>query len=206
MKKNVITMLYAIMLGVICAAIPTAVVMYTAPLRDANAKAEEIRNIFEVLEIKFDKHAKSADLVSQFGTDVKTETFGSTRVYVKPEGADSAKRIVAVPFSGRGIWGPIKGFLSLEADYTTIHGISFYQQEETPGLGGEISSAQFRAKFRGKSIVDAAGKPGFHIRRNGAHEQNVIDGISGATLTCKKVDALVNDLATHFYEERTHVR
>jgi Na+-transporting NADH:ubiquinone oxidoreductase subunit C len=201
MKKNSFTMLYAIMLGLVCSVIPTAVVTYTAPLREANAKAEEIRNIFTVLEIPYERRATSGELVRLFDRDVKTDTIGDLIVYERP-GAG----LVAVPFAGRGIWGPIKGLLSLQTDYATIHGISFYYQEETPGLGGEISSPGFRDKFKGKSIVDASGKPGFRILRTGASGLNEIDGISGATLTCNKVDLLLNGMIRHLYRERSNVK
>ena len=73
----------------------------------------------------------------------------------------------------------------------TIRGITFYEQEETPGLGGEITAAWFREQFVGKSIIGADGKPGIIIRRGGEPAPNKVDAISGATLTCDKVQAML---------------
>jgi Na+-transporting NADH:ubiquinone oxidoreductase subunit C len=109
---------------------------------------------------------------------------------------------VAVPFAGDGLWGPIRGFLALEADRRTIRGIAFHEQEETPGLGGEIAGEAFRAQFRGKRIVAADGTPGIVIRRGkGAQAVNEVDGITGATMTCEKVQAMLNRLIARIAKE-----
>jgi Na+-transporting NADH:ubiquinone oxidoreductase subunit C len=100
---------------------------------------------------------------------------------------------VAVPFAGQGLWGPIKGFLALKPDLKTIHGVTFHEQEETPGLGGEIGADWFRDQFKGKSIEDAQGKRGIRIRRGGgATGPNEVDAITGATMTSERVEEMLN--------------
>ena len=111
----------------------------------------------------------------------------------KPEGSDVVVA-AAVKFIGPGLWGPIKGFLALEPDMKTIRGLTFYEQEETPGLGGEIASSWFRKQFVGKSIVDEKGNPGIIISSSGEAAPNKVDGISGATMTCDKVQIMLNEL------------
>jgi Na+-transporting NADH:ubiquinone oxidoreductase subunit C len=77
---------------------------------------------------------------------------------------------------------------------STIRGITFYEQEETPGLGGEIVTEGFRKGFVGKRIHDKEDNVGIVIGKPGsAQEQNEIDGISGATMTCEKVQAMLNE-------------
>ena len=73
----------------------------------------------------------------------------------------------------------------------TIRGLTFHEQEETPGLGAEITSEAFRDQFKGKPLVNPEGKPGIRIRV-GASGPNEVDGITGATMTCDKVEALLN--------------
>lgn len=102
---------------------------------------------------------------------------------------------VAVDFSGPGLWAPIKGILALEQDMKTIRGVTFYEQKETPGLGGEISGEDFRSRFTGKKIVAGDGTAGIVIKaglKDGA--DNEIDGISGATMTIDKVSQMLNDV------------
>jgi Na+-transporting NADH:ubiquinone oxidoreductase subunit C len=102
-----------------------------------------------------------------------------------------------------GLWGPIKGVLALEPDLRTIKAISFYQQEETPGLGGEIGADWFRRQFQNKRIVSAEGKAGFRVLKPGsASGPAEVDGISGATMTSQRVGLMLDNLAKLIAEER----
>ena len=198
MKSNLYALIYAALLGLACAMLPTAVGIYTTPFRQANEKAEEIRNILEVLEIPYSKKLTSQQLVTLYEKNVSVRDMHNLKMYVSGTGDI---KISAVRFAGAGIWGPIKGFLALRPDMKTINGISFYQQEETPGLGGEIGTPAFRNQFKGKLVVDESGKPGFHIRRNNAKGRNEVDGISGATLTCGKVELILNSVIGQITKE-----
>jgi len=125
---------------------------------------------------------------------VREEGDGERRRYVYAPAESGGKVLaVAIPFAGQGLWGPIRGFLALEPDLTTIRGFRIFQQEETPGLGGEIQSAEFGSQFRGKAIRDASGQPGLWVRRKGkAAGANELDGITGATMTCDKLTGILN--------------
>jgi len=203
--KNLYTMFYAAILGLVCALIPTAVGTYTRPLREANAKVDEIKNTLRVLGIPFSASTPSKELVTFFQDRVVQQKSGDlTLYYAKPEAGQAADP-VAIRFEGRGVWGPIRGYLALGSDMRTIKAITFYYHEETPGLGGEISTAAFMGKFPGKKIVGSDGAPGFHIKRLGASEQNEIDGISGATLTGGKVETILTLLADRIVKENIHV-
>ena len=64
-------------------------------------------------------------------------------------------RLVILPVSGTGFASTIYGYLALDGDLNTIRGITFYEHEETPGLGAEIENEQWRAKWIGKKVRDA---------------------------------------------------
>jgi Na+-transporting NADH:ubiquinone oxidoreductase subunit C len=98
----------------------------------------------------------------------------------------------ALSFAGPGLWGPVEGFLCFEEDMRTISAVSFYKQEETPGLGGEISSVAFTRQFEGLSAVGPDGKPGIAVVGGGASGPNEVDAISGATMTSDKVQEMLN--------------
>ena len=122
-----------------------------------------------------------------------------------PEGTEDP-RAVAVGFTGMGLWGPILGVLALEPDMRTIRGVRFYQQEETPGLGGEIGSLWFQEQFEGKRIVSSDGQPGFGVVKPGSPSgPNSVDGISGATMTSQRVEEMLNALAIQVHEETPNV-
>lgn len=102
-----------------------------------------------------------------------------------------------VPVVGKGLWSTIYGYIALKPDMNTVHGIAFYKQGETPGLGAEIQSKWFQDNFKGKKIRDEQGnlvsievvkgklQPGMKNR------EHKVDGISGATLTGNGVTQLL---------------
>ncbi len=194
MKQSLYTFTYAAVLGTVCALLLTGAGRFTASYREANAQAEKVRNILAVLEVPFEPRAASQELLAVFERYVLAEERGDLTLYlyVDPEAGQGLKA-VAVPFAGQGLWGPIKGFLALKPDLKTIHGVTFYEQEETPGLGGEIGADWFRDQFKGKSIEDAQGKRGIRIRRGGgATGPNEVDAITGATMTSERVEEMIN--------------
>ena len=105
----------------------------------------------------------------------------------------------AVPVSGYGLWSTIYGFLALEKDGETIAGFTVYAHGETPGLGGECEKEWFKEQFVGKKITD---KEGNFIsvgiakgKVKGAIPEtkwdNWVDGMSGATITSKGIQAFL---------------
>ena len=188
------TLLFSAILGTACSLLLTAGGDLTASRRKANAKAEEVRNVLGVLGADVPANAAAADLVGIFEEKVRKDRVGGVDIF-RYGGSSTAPAAVAVPFAGPGLWGPVKGFLALEDDMNTIRAITFHEQEETPGLGGEIGSDWFRDQFRGKKIRSSTGSAGIRILRGtgGAKSDSEVDGITGATLTCRKVQAMLND-------------
>ena len=195
MKGSLYSLIYAAVLGTVCALLLTAVADVTAPYRKANEEAEEILNVLMVLDVNLPSDTSAKQLSEVFEKNVREEKRNGIEAYVRfqPEAKEQIQAI-ALRFSGAGLWGPIKGFLALEPDMKTIRGLTFYEQVETPTLGGEIAAKWFRDQFVGKSIVDKDGNPGFVISSSGDPAPNKVDGISGATMTCDKVQMMLNEL------------
>lgn len=201
MKGNAYTLFYAAVLGIVCAMVLTFAASFTAPYKKANAEAEEVKNILMALNVPIPKKASSSELLKIYKENVHQEKRGEITVYAyTPANIEDAA--IAMRFAGPGLWGPIKGFLALNPKITKIRGITFYEQEETPGLGGEIATPSFRDKFAGLSIRDKAGKPGIIIKSGGEAAQNKVDGISGATMTCDKVQQMLNAAIRSITEEK----
>ena len=204
MKDNAYTVFYSLVLGVVCAALLTAASIVAEPYKKANARAAEERNILGVLEVPFDQNASAAQLSKTFEKNVRAVERGGQKIYEYVGDDPSRPQAVAVPFAGPGLWGPVKGFLALESDMKTVRSVSFYEQEETPGLGGEIGSAWFQGQFKGKVITDPSGQPGLHVVRGKAAASNEVDGITGATMTCDKVNAMLDKLVKKIIEEQNN--
>lgn len=203
MKGNAYTIGFAAVLGMACALLLTAAASFTAPYKQANAEAEEALNILLALKVPLPEGAAAAEVVKAKEENVKEKKLADLTAYVySPPDADGKELATAMRFAGPGLWGPVKGFLALEPDMKTIRGITFYEQEETPGLGGEISAKWFQDQFVGKSIVDQSGNPGIVISSAGEPAPNKVDGISGATMTCDKVQAMLNEAIKRIVEEK----
>lgn len=112
---------------------------------------------------------------------------------------DGERQRYTLPISGDGLWGQIYGFLALEEDLKTISGITFFDHNETPGLGGEIEREWFQEQFRGKQLMADEEVIGLRSIRGGVHTQypdgnpHAVDGISGATITSESVARLITE-------------
>jgi Na+-transporting NADH:ubiquinone oxidoreductase subunit C len=187
----------------VCALLLTSAANFTAPYRENNARVEEVTNILAALNVPFEKDDSAEQLLEIFERDVREEKRGDMTffIYASPEEPNKPKAL-AVRFAGPGLWGPIEGFLAVEPDMRTIRAVTFSHQEETPGLGGEIASSWFRDQFVGKSLMDATGRIGVAI--GGAPPgPTSVNAITGATMTCDKLEAILKDVMTRFIEE-TH--
>lgn len=193
MKNNIYTLCYAGVLGIVCAFILTAAAQFADPYKKANQKSEKISNILAVLNVPVESDADSRKLIEIFNANVDKEKRDNLTIYFyRPQG-QVTMGAVAFPFSGPGLWGPIKGFIALEANLRTIRGIRFHEHEETPGLGGEIASDWFQSQFEGKSILDQHKNIELIISKNRAKDKhNQVDAITGATMTCDKVEQMLN--------------
>ena len=117
-----------------------------------------------------------------------------SKVYLIKKDGQVAKMIL--PVYGKGLWSTMYGFLALKMDTKTVDGFGFYDQAETPGLGGEIDNPRWKAKWIGKTLLDENYKPNLKIVkgavRAGPDAVHQIDGLSGATLTANGVEYLIN--------------
>jgi Na+-transporting NADH:ubiquinone oxidoreductase subunit C len=202
-KDSARVLLFAAATGAVCSLLLVGSTRFTAPYRDANVRSEEVLNLLDALGAPVDPKPRPAALLEMYDRDVRVRKLGELALYeYTPEGA-ARPVAVAVTLDGMGLWGPVKGVLALEPDLKTIRAVRFYQQEETPGLGGEIGSQWFQRQFRGKSIVSDDGRPGFRIRKpGGATDSNSVDGITGATMTSSRVGRILDDVSRAIHEQR----
>jgi Na+-transporting NADH:ubiquinone oxidoreductase subunit C len=103
--------------------------------------------------------------------------------------------MVILPIEGKGLWSTLYGFLALDADMNTIKGITFYEQGETPGLGGEIDNPKWKALWKGRKAFDPNGDVDIAVVKGHAgppsEDPHRVDGLSGATMTSRGVSNLV---------------
>ncbi len=116
------------------------------------------------------------------------------KVYLVKQG-DKIDSII-LPVHGYGLWSTMYGFLALEADGQTVKSINFYDQAETPGLGGEVVNPNWRALWKGKKVYNEAGEPVLTLVKGTVDPSKPdsvykVDGLAGATLTSNGVSNLI---------------
>ena len=142
-------------------------------------------------------NGKVTDTVRAFDIDMK-------KLYAMPraqrtlplfEAQKDGKKYIIIPMRGKGLWGPIWGFISFESDNNTVYGAVFDHQGETPGLGAEINKDKVEHMFRGKQIFDTSGTfISIKVIKGGAAPDNIhgVDAISGGTITSNGVNAMLD--------------
>ncbi len=115
-------------------------------------------------------------------------------VYQLMQGSKLEK--IILPIHGKGLWSTMYGFIALESDLETVGGLTFYQHGETPGLGGEVDNPNWKASWKDKQAFDDQGDLVIKVIKGqvvpgSAHANREIDGLSGATLTTRGIDNLI---------------
>lgn len=118
------------------------------------------------------------------------------KVYlVQDQDRDSFSQVV-IPVEGLGLYGTLYGFLALERDTSTIGGIAFYENRETPGLGGEVDNPRWRARWPGRKAFDEQWQPAIRLVKgqvgSPAQDPYEVDALSGATMTSKGVTEMLH--------------
>ena len=103
---------------------------------------------------------------------------------------------VILPIQGYGLWSTLYGYLALDPDMNTILGITYYDQKETAGLGGEVQNPRWMAKWPGRKVFDDRGRIKIAVKKGvaGSPEKDpyYVDGLSGATITSRGVTNMLH--------------
>jgi len=108
---------------------------------------------------------------------------------------DDGEKVIILPVQGKGLWGPIFGYVSLKPDMNTIYGVTFDHKGETPGLGAEINTVSFESMFLGKKLFEADKFVSIEVIKGGANPDDLhgVDAISGGTITSKGLEQMLQD-------------
>ena len=95
------------------------------------------------------------------------------------------------------MWSVLYGFLSVEPDFQTISGLTYYAHGETPGLGGEVDNPDWKKQWTmqedrkgqlvGKQIFGDDGEVKISVVKGKAKDEFGVDGLAGATITSNGV-------------------
>jgi Na+-transporting NADH:ubiquinone oxidoreductase subunit C len=226
---NGYTFAFSIILVIVVGVILSSLSIGLGPLKKANVEVKKKMNILSALGVestrkdgseKYDQFILDSYVISHDGTlqenlplekqafslDVQKQNRDKTvqvndRLYPIFEAEKDGEKLFVLPVVGKGLWGPIWGFIALADDYETIVGTSFDHKGETPGLGAEISQSFFENRYNGEKIANNGSFTPIKVVQNGSgFEDQKVDGITGGTITSKGVEKMVNETMEVYYK------
>ena len=216
--SNTYIFVFSAIMVVVVAAVLSVVAMQLQPMQKKNIEVNKKQSILLSLNIqstknnalsKYDQYIVDSYVINSkgerkegvdaFNVNLSKEIDKSLEdrdlpIYV---GSVNDNKQYVIPVRGKGLWGPIWGYVALKSDLNTIYGANFDHQSETPGLGAEISTRQFQKQFIGKKIFNEQGEFVSVAVLKGdpsPDAPHAVDGISGGTITSKGVDNMLEDI------------
>ena len=214
-NKNSYTFGFAAIMVIIVAALLSVAYIKLKPYQDRNIELEKKQNILSSVGINVERDSAEAiystyiksELVLNnkgeevdgiaFDVDLGKEIKKDVNTQLLPlfiSEVDGATRYI-IPLRGKGLWGPIWGFISLEDDLNSVYGAVFDHKGETPGLGAEINTPMFQDPFAGKTIFEGEEFISIAVIKGGPTEgdMHAVDGISGGTITSNGVSDMLSE-------------
>jgi Na+-transporting NADH:ubiquinone oxidoreductase subunit C len=160
--------------------------------------AEEMYDKFITESFVLNSEGQVVEGVDAFDVDLRVEQrkpLDQQYLPVFRAHSEDGDSLIILPLQGKGLWGPIWGYISLRSDMNTIYGVTFDHKAETPGLGAEINTSWFEDMFTDKRIFEGEKFTSVEVRKGGAREDNphAVDGISGGTITSKGLERMLEE-------------
>lgn len=215
--SNTYIFIFSIIMVVVVALLLSLAAMQLKPFQDKNIEVEKKQNILASIRIKstvkdavelyakyitdsyvLNSKGEKQEGVDAFAVELKNEVSKPVAQRLLPVYVgtlDDKTNAFVMPLRGKGLWGPIWGYISLQPDMNTIYGTVFDHQGETPGLGAEITTDWFQKPFIGKTLFkDSTEFVSIKVLKGGAKKDDphAVDAISGGTITSKSLEAMLD--------------
>jgi Na+-transporting NADH:ubiquinone oxidoreductase subunit C len=218
-KGNSGTIIFALIVTTLSAALLAAAATILKPAQDENVLKEKQQNILSLVGLnnpndyqKFDQLVEGVVIgdqgekiqgVNAINLDLGLEKKLKSKnpdykiryplyIYKNPQG----KVTYLLQMAGIGLWGPIWGYLALDQDGNTIKSAIFDHKGETPGLGAEINTDLFENQFQNKKVLNEQGQFVSVKVEKGKHDASMphaVDAISGGTITSNGVNKMLQE-------------
>lgn len=199
--NNAYIIAYSCVLVIVVAFLLAFVSSALKPQQDANVELDKKKQVLAALNIRDlsndEAEAKYAEVVKDgdkaFAMNSTSYKEGDIAVYNCE--IDGEKKYVVTVY-GAGLWGPIWGYIAVNADGNTIYGAYFNHEGETAGLGAEIKdSKKWQDLFIGKTIYAADGTVALKVLKSSEvkNPASEVDAVTGATLTSNGVSDMLQE-------------
>ena len=202
-NSNTSIIIYSVVLVVIVAFCLAFVYTSLKERQDANVALDVKKQVLAALDIRDFADDAAAEAAYQ-QTVEKTDTLDAeTKRIVYLCNVNGEKKYVLF-VKGMGLWGPVWGYIALNADKTTVYGTYFNHEGETAGLGAEIKdSRNWQNLFKGKTAY-ADGKPVLGVKKANdirpEEKASTVDAITGATLTSDGVNLMLQSCLADYQD------
>ena len=218
-NSNSYTIIYSVIIVVIVAFLLAFVFQALKPMQDANVALDKKKQILNSLNIR-DLNDAQADakykevivadrVINEKGKVLLPGTTGGEDAGFKLESKDYKEGKLAIyicrvngetkyviPVYGMGLWGPISGYIALNADKSTVYGVYFNHESETAGLGAEIKDNKaWQEKFQGKKLFKNGDDKAIalSVEKKVEDPTTQVDAVTGATLTSNGVRDMLHE-------------
>ena len=218
-NSNSYTIIYSVIIVVIVAFLLAFVFQALKPMQDANVALDKKKQILNSLNIR-DLNDAQADakykevvvadrVIDEKGKVLLPGTSGGENAGFKLESKDYKEGKLAlyicrvngetkyvVPVYGMGLWGPISGYIALNADKSTVYGVYFNHESETAGLGAEIKDNKaWQERFQGKKLFKNGDDKtiALSVEKKVEDPTTQVDAVTGATLTSNGVRDMLHE-------------
>ena len=214
-NSDVYAVLYSAVVVVIVAFLLAGVSSALKPMQDANVELDKKKQILASLNERnladaaatYDAlivadpivDAQGNVVAENGGFEVANDAVNENNLPLYIAEIDGATKYI-LPMTGNGLWGGIWGYLALNDDCNTIYGVYFSHASETPGLGAEIAGDKFQGRFPGKKVYGENGEVGLSVMKKSTDADFHVDAVSGATITCSGVDAMLKLKLLPYYK------
>jgi Na+-transporting NADH:ubiquinone oxidoreductase subunit C len=218
-NSNAYTFGFSALLVVVVGFLLAAAATGLKPYQARNVKIEKMQNILgsigvaatpEQAEQMFQQHITDQLIITHDGNVVSDAAYTAfdidlakelqkpveQRQYPLFQASKNDSVFFIIPMSGKGLWGPIWGYIALNADakVANVYGAQFDHKSETPGLGAEINTHQFQSQYIGKLMFDRDGNyTPIRAVKGGTSAEDLhrVDAISGGTITSNGVNEMI---------------
>jgi Na+-transporting NADH:ubiquinone oxidoreductase subunit C len=153
-------------------------------LNNEIALKKSVLNAFQI------NYSDNEDLMIKYNSKIKEHTLKTDNQEITVYSTEVSGNVsYSSVFSGSGLWGTITCIVAVDEDRHRITGMDIINHNETPGLGGRIDEPEFKEQFTGLNIPDNA----ISIIKSSSGKTGEIEAISGATLSSKALEKIINN-------------
>jgi Na+-transporting NADH:ubiquinone oxidoreductase subunit C len=220
--SNKFIFIFSVIMVIVVAVLLSLAATLLQPMQQKNFEIEKKKSMLESIEVTatrenteelYDRYVETGFVINQKGEIVDTVDAFTVELRVEQRKpleeqylplfhaeSDKGETLTIIPVEGKGLWGPIFGYVALREDMSTIFGVTFDHKGETPGLGAEINTPPFENMFKGKKFFEEDKFVSIGVIKGGARQgdPHSVDAVSGGTITSQGLeDMLYNGIGKY---------